>query len=81
MQPRYALHRQCIGVHRLYDIRSLAQLCQQNIITDTPPIIYEEGRDISVNFSHKLTTGLAFYADLFMSYRKTSDLIWDKNNY
>ena len=23
MQPRYALHRQCIGVHRLYDIRSL----------------------------------------------------------
>ena len=23
MQPRKALHRQCIGVHRLYDIRSL----------------------------------------------------------
>ena len=23
MQPRYALHRQCIGVHCLYDIRSL----------------------------------------------------------
>ena len=23
MQPRRALHRQCIGVHHLYDIRSL----------------------------------------------------------
>ena len=23
MQPRYALHRQCIGVHCLYDVRSL----------------------------------------------------------
>ena len=23
MQPSYALHRQCVGVHRLYDIRSL----------------------------------------------------------
>ena len=25
MQPREALHRQCIGVHRLYDIRSLTE--------------------------------------------------------
>ena len=31
MQPRYALHRQGIGVHRLYDIRSLIQLSEMGL--------------------------------------------------